>query len=117
MPEAKVVVDYTRFTTVSFRDFAVYTGWKFGSSENAKPDFQYCYVHLPGSGVTSLRVNIANSDVGILPYDEPGMAPLTHAQYDKAAPACSWFPETILPPNPAAHSDRSQGRPTSGSPG
>jgi hypothetical protein len=102
-PNAKVVVDYIRFTTVTIRDVDVITGWHYKSSEDAKPTDQFCYVRLPRSGaaLTVLHVGIADSSIGVRPYDEREMAPLTLAVYDEARPNCRWYPGTVFPGVPS----------------
>jgi len=101
-PQAKVVVNYTRFTTISVGNLtAVETGWQFKSSEDIRPSFQYCYVRIPRSRSEQTDIHIADTTIGVHAYDEADMAPLTRADYDNALPRCTWFPGTV-PPSPTA---------------
>jgi hypothetical protein len=96
---AKIVVDYTRFAAVKIGKIEVITGWRYNTSEDTKPADQYCYVNAPKGTPTSasLQIFIADTSVGVFPYNKRNMKPLTLADYDKALPHCIWSPGTVLP--------------------
>src|SRR3954463_426672 len=82
-PKARVVVDFTRFTSVTMGDLEVVTGWKYGNSEQVRPKHQYCYVRSKrlSAALTTVDIHIASSALGVRSYDEAAMAPLTRSEY------------------------------------
>jgi len=114
-PQAKVVVDYTRFTYITVGDRAVVTGWQFKSSADTRPSYQYCYVRVPLSASGQTAIYIADTAIGAHAYDKADMAPLTRGDYDDALPRCAWAPGTVLP-SPAATPNGADQRQTPGVP-
>jgi hypothetical protein len=94
-PQARVVTNFVRFTNVTVGDLHVSSGWRYSSSEDTTPAFQWCHAYpsqRPGR-LSGVFVVIADSD-GVQPYDPQAMAPLTRDQHRRALGVCAWAPGT-----------------------
>ena len=65
--EINVVTDYTIFRTLETRDFSSYgvdsvvTGWRYSSSEDSFPSYQYCYAEKLEKGKSAtLKIDLAS---------------------------------------------------------
>jgi hypothetical protein len=98
-PGTKVVVDFTKFTTVTVGDLAIVSGWQYNNSEDTRPAYQFCYVDplKAGTALSRPRIYVADTTAGIRSYDERDMAPLSRADYEAAWPRCTWAPGAALP--------------------
>jgi hypothetical protein len=102
VPAAVAAVDYTKFVTVRLNDMSIVTGWNYKSSEDPSPVNQYCYVLISKTSVGSLKIDIANTERGVLPFDANDMAPLTLPEFQAALSKCVWAPNTTLPASRAS---------------
>ena len=90
-PPPRRMEQVTRFFTVPVKGYKVITGWKYASSDDHTPIYQYCYVEFPSkTAVSQLAVYVASSKNGTIPYDQYAMAPLTREDYGAALPLCTW---------------------------
>ncbi|WP_428491213.1 hypothetical protein [Rhodopila sp.] len=85
---ARVVTDYTIFKTVEFGAGTVITGWNFTSSEQDRPNSQFCYYAAPSvDGVISVRIELAKEGQ-YLPIAQNNSANVDTAA---AVQKCIWF--------------------------
>jgi len=85
---AKTVTDFAVFKEVAFGKGTVSTGWSFSSSEQSRPDAQFCYYTEHDDGTTSMRLELAR-DGQLLP--QPPSSPFKTLNFSAAAARCIWF--------------------------
>ncbi|MAZ24495.1 MAG: hypothetical protein CMK41_01800 [Porticoccaceae bacterium] len=68
--EINVVTNYNIFRTVETGNFSTYgvnsvvTGWRYSSSEDSFPSYQFCYAHKLDKGKSApLRIDLGNIDI------------------------------------------------------
>lgn len=58
-----MVTDFTVFKTVEFDKGSIVTGWRYASSEDVTPAYQFCYYSVSSSEHTSVRYDFATDGV------------------------------------------------------
>ena len=91
-PKKPPMESVTRFFEVKMDGYVVVAGWNYKNSAEDSPYFQYCYALFPGPGLQTLRIPLANTKTGYLPYHQEDMKPLTREEYRKSVPQCTWAP-------------------------
>lgn len=97
-PPVKVVTNYTLFHNVEIGGgMGVSTGWRYESSGDTSPSFQYCYLRLPIlPGAPRRSVELADTIDGRVPFASTPDT-VNRPLYDEAMSRCVWFPGTRLP--------------------
>jgi hypothetical protein len=81
----KVASNYVKFFDAPFGSMTVSTGWKFDSSNDARPSDQFCYVYIKGNNNEGTKV-----DIGSNGHKLP-MVYSTKVDVDAAVDRCIWF--------------------------
>jgi hypothetical protein len=85
------VTNYVIFHEVKFAEGIVQTGWRYQSSEDDAPSFQYCLFRIPGPDATSgVHVwTIAEDRKPNIFDSSPGL------DVNAALNNCVWFQQTM----------------------
>ena len=85
------VENYTKFSSVDYRDGSVITGWVYGSNVEEVPRREYCY-YLNTDPVTKVdnKFDLQNKGEQANPYPMSPALDLSPAQWQEAHGKCHW---------------------------